>query len=151
MVDLFLVFEEITMLFSIVTVPVCIPTDSVGRLCFLHTLSSVYNLQTFWWWPLWLLWGDNITVVLICFCIILSDIGNCSCAIWSPICLWRNICLDFLCIFWLGCLYYFDIESDSTKVSYWYKLRTASPCYYCFYFLGSSNIYLSKLYFLSSA
>ena len=24
---------------------------------FLHPLSSIYYLQTFWWWPFWLVWG----------------------------------------------------------------------------------------------
>ena len=44
---LFAVFKGISTLFSIVAVLVCIPTNSVRGFPFLHTLSSVYCLQTF--------------------------------------------------------------------------------------------------------
>ena len=33
---------------------VCTPTDCVRGFPFLYTLSSIYCLQTFWWWPFWL-------------------------------------------------------------------------------------------------
>ena len=39
----FLVFKESLTLFSIQTVPIYIPTNSVGRFPFLHTLSSIYR------------------------------------------------------------------------------------------------------------
>ena len=42
-VALFLLFKGIYVLF-ILTVPVYIPTDSVGGFLFLHTLSSIYSL-----------------------------------------------------------------------------------------------------------
>ena len=48
-----------SVLFYIVVVPAYIPTSSVKELPFLHTLSSIYRLQTFWWWPFWLVWGDT--------------------------------------------------------------------------------------------
>ena len=57
--SLFLVFEGISMLLSIVDESGCFPTNSVSGFCFLHTLSSNYCLQTFWWWPFWLVWGDT--------------------------------------------------------------------------------------------
>ena len=44
---LFPVFKGISTLFSIVAVLVCIPTNSVRGFRFLHTLSSIYRLQTF--------------------------------------------------------------------------------------------------------
>ena len=44
MVALFLVFKATSTLFSIVPVPTYNPTSSVGRLLFLHTLSSIYYL-----------------------------------------------------------------------------------------------------------
>ena len=44
MVALFLGFEGASMLFSTVTVPIYIPTSSVGRFPFLHSLSSIYYL-----------------------------------------------------------------------------------------------------------
>ena len=37
-------FKEISTLFSIVAVLVCIPTNSVRGFLFLHTLSSIYSL-----------------------------------------------------------------------------------------------------------
>ena len=29
------------------------------RVPFSHTLSSIYYLQIFWWWPFWLVWGET--------------------------------------------------------------------------------------------
>ncbi|CAI9155653.1 unnamed protein product [Rangifer tarandus platyrhynchus] len=44
MAVLFPVFKEISTLFSIVAVLVCIPTNSVRGFPFVHTLSSIYCL-----------------------------------------------------------------------------------------------------------
>ena len=41
------VFWVISVLFSIVAVPIYIPTNNVGGFPFLHTLSSISYLQTF--------------------------------------------------------------------------------------------------------
>ena len=57
MVDLFLVFKGISILFSIMAVSVYIPTNSAGGFPFLCILSSIYYLYIFWWWPCWLVWG----------------------------------------------------------------------------------------------
>ena len=49
-----------SILFSIVAIPIYIPTNSVGRLPSLHTLSSICCLWIFfcfWWQPFWLVWG----------------------------------------------------------------------------------------------
>ena len=54
MLTLVLVFKGTSVLFSIATAPIYIPTNSVGGFPFLHTLSSTYYFQTFWWWPFWL-------------------------------------------------------------------------------------------------
>ena len=47
MAVLFPVFQGISMLFSTVAVPVCIPTKNVRGFPFLHTLSIVYCLYIF--------------------------------------------------------------------------------------------------------
>ena len=59
MIVLYWVFWGISILFSIVVLPIYIPTNSGGEFPFLYTLSSIYFLQTFWWWPFWLLWDDT--------------------------------------------------------------------------------------------
>ena len=47
MVSLFLVFKGISILSSIVTISIYIPTNSARMFPFLHTLSSIYCLYTF--------------------------------------------------------------------------------------------------------
>ena len=47
MVAHFLVFQEISTLFSIVAAPIYTPTNSVRGFPFLYTLSSMYYLQIF--------------------------------------------------------------------------------------------------------
>ena len=56
MVTVSLFFKGTSMLFSTV---IALVYNSVGRFSFLHTLSSVYCLWTFWWWPFWLVLGDT--------------------------------------------------------------------------------------------
>ena len=51
-------FLRNSILFSVVAVPIYIPVNSVGGFSFVHTLSSTYCLQIFWWWPFWHMWGD---------------------------------------------------------------------------------------------
>ena len=58
-VVLFLVFWGTSTLFSIVAVPTYIPTNSRGEFPFLHILSSICYLQTFKWWPFWLMWSGT--------------------------------------------------------------------------------------------
>ena len=57
----FLVFRENFILFSIVSVPIYIPINSVGGFPPLHTLSRIYCLWIFWWWPFWLVWDDILS------------------------------------------------------------------------------------------
>ena len=47
MATLLLVFEELPYCCSLVAVPICVPTDSVRVLPFLHTLSSIYRWYIF--------------------------------------------------------------------------------------------------------
>ena len=55
----FAIFKGISPLFSIVAVLVCIPTNSVRGFPFLHTLSSIYCLQTFGLQTFWLVWSGT--------------------------------------------------------------------------------------------
>ena len=40
------------------------------------TPSGEPCLYIFWWWPFWLVWGDNLIVVLICISLIISDVEH---------------------------------------------------------------------------
>ena len=44
-------------LFSTVATPVCITTNNVLGLPFLHNLTSTYCLLICLWWPFWLVWS----------------------------------------------------------------------------------------------
>ena len=57
---------------SLVTVSIYIPICSSIGFPFLHTLSSIYALQTFWWRPFWPVWD----VVLIRISLIMSDVKH---------------------------------------------------------------------------
>ena len=45
-------------MFSIMVVLIHISTNSIGGFLSLHVFSDIYYLQTFWWWPSWLVWGS---------------------------------------------------------------------------------------------
>ena len=55
-VILFLAFWENSILFSIVTTLMCIPTNSVEGFPFLHILANICYLCSFWWQPFWQVW-----------------------------------------------------------------------------------------------
>ena len=94
---LFLVFKGIPILFSIVAVSICIPTNSARGFPFLHTLSSIYCLYVFWWWPFYLPFSNN-EQGWASFHVFISHL-------YVFLFLWRNVCLGLLPIFWLGCLF----------------------------------------------
>ena len=75
---------------------------------FLHTISSIYCLWIFWWWPSWLVWGDNYTFEVH---FLKSEQRWASFHVFiSYLCfLWRNVCLGHLLISWLGCLSGIDL------------------------------------------
>ena len=72
MVVLFLIFWGNSILFSIMAVPVPVPTHSAGFLSFLHIFASTY-LFSFWWWPFCQVWGCHLIVVLICISLMIGD------------------------------------------------------------------------------
>ena len=67
MVVLVLLFKGISIQSSIVAISTYILTNSARSFPFLHTLSSIYCLRTFWWWQFWwdrgqrMRWLDGIT------------------------------------------------------------------------------------------
>ena len=58
MVALVLVFWGTSILFSTVAAPIHIPTDCVQGVPFLHILTNICYLWSFWWQSFWQVWGD---------------------------------------------------------------------------------------------
>ena len=49
----------------------------------------------------------HLIVVFICISLVISDLVRFSCASWPSVCLfWRNVYLDLLPIFGIGCLFF---------------------------------------------
>ena len=70
---------------STVAVPISMPPSNPRRSCFLHTLSCICCLWTFWWCPFWPLWIDNCTVDLIQISLIFNAVEHlfiCFFIIW---------------------------------------------------------------------
>jgi len=101
--SLFLVFEGISILFSIVVESVCFPTNSVSGFPFLHIPSSNYCLQTFWWWPFWLMLphcGFDLHV---------SNNKQCQASFHvfiSHLYVFFRKMFRYFATFWLGCLFF---------------------------------------------
>ena len=72
MIAWYVIFKGISILFSLVVAQVYTFTNSVGGFPFFHSLSSIYCLRNFLWWPFWLVWGDNIAV-LMCISLIIDS------------------------------------------------------------------------------
>ena len=110
MVVLFLVFEGVSILFSIVAEQIHIPVKSIEGLLFLHTFSSIFfdNLDFLiiailtcvrWYFM----------IVFICISLIINDVRVFLYACWPSVCLlWRNVYLELLPIIWL--FFFFFIE-----------------------------------------
>ena len=58
MVALFLVLKGTSILFSIVAIPIYIPTNNVEEFHFLQPSPEFIICRFFLWWPFWLMWGD---------------------------------------------------------------------------------------------
>ena len=97
MVVLFLVFWGTFVLFSVVTTPIYIPTNSVGGFPFLHILANICYLWSLRWEPFWQMWGDISLWFWFAFlwCLVMLNIFSCVC--WPSECLlWENFYSDFL-------------------------------------------------------
>ena len=85
-------------------------------------------------------------VVLICISLIISDAEHIfMCFFLPPVCLlWRNVYLDLLPIFWLGCLVFYFLTAVCAVCTFWSLipcwlicLRVFSPILLVFYFVDS--------------
>ena len=106
-VVLYLVFWGTSILFSLVVVPISIPTNHVGRFPFLYTLSSIWlcvDLPT-----MAMLTGVRwyLTVIFFCVSLLVSDVEHIfSWVSWPSRCLfWRKVYLGLQPIFQSGCLF----------------------------------------------
>ena len=69
MMVLHLVSWGTSILFSLMVVPIYLPTNSRGGYLFLYTIFSIYCMLSYQWWPFWLVW-DGISVE---FCLLFSN------------------------------------------------------------------------------
>ena len=129
MVVLVLVFWGTSILFSIVAAPTYIPTNSVGGFPFLHILTNICYLWSFWWYLFWQVWSDISLWFWSAFLwwLMMSNIFSYVC--WTSVCLlWKmSIQVYFLmglfvflmlscmnCLFWILApyqSYHFQISS----------------------------------------
>ena len=68
MIVLYFVFWGKPVLFSIVSVPIYIPTNCVPRFLFLHVPTSTCYFLSYWWQPFWQVWGDISLWFWFAFC-----------------------------------------------------------------------------------
>ena len=93
-----------SILFSIVAVPIYIPTNSEWRLPILHIFANTCCLLCFWWQPFWEEWSDISLWFWLAFLWLLVMLSIISCVCWTSGCLWKNVYSDLLPILKLHCL-----------------------------------------------
>ena len=160
MVDLFLVFLRISILFSIMAISVYIPTDSIGGFPLPHILSRIYCLQSFFFFlMIAILTGVklNLIEVLICISLIISYVENLSCVYWPSVCLLWKKCLFmfsahfltelliFLILSYTNCLYVLEVNPLSA-VSL--MSRSVLPMFSCKSFIVSDLTFKSLIHFV---
>ena len=72
---LFLIFWGTSILFSILAVPIYLRYNLQGIpfVPLLHILTNICYFLSFWQYPFWQVWGDNLVVVLICISLMIDN------------------------------------------------------------------------------
>ena len=90
---------------SIVIAPIYIPMNSIGKFLFLHILTNICYLCSFWWYSFWQMWGDISVWFWFAFPWWLTVLHIFPCACWPLACpVWKNVYAGLLSIFQLGLL-----------------------------------------------
>ena len=101
-------FWETSIQFATVAALIYIPTNSVLVFPFLHILTNICYLCSFWWSPFWQVWADISLWFWFAFPWWLMMMNIFSC--WpSAFPRWKNVYSVFLPNFKSGCLF-FDVE-----------------------------------------
>ena len=130
----------ISVLFSIVTVPVYIPVSGSGEQPSLHILKKI----CFFFFFFWLFdnsHSDKYEVIPHCGLTWIPVISNFSCACWPFVCLWKMSIPEPWPNFWSGCLV---IHVELCEFCVYFDIKSLSDIY----LKRSSLIYNSKWLFI---
>ena len=70
------VFVGFSLLFFVEAMPISILSNSIRGHHFLHALSSIYSLKTFWGWLFWVVWDDYLSVIWFAFLLIIGEVKH---------------------------------------------------------------------------